>query len=265
MNLNPKGIRKCWLRNQSVALELSSADQIVAPTLWQKKQLPRSLQNRCHVIFDGIDLNRFKPLEPSEHRRENVFTYGTRGMDPMRCFPQFIEEIPEVLKNFPKSLIEIAGQDKAFYGVKHYKNHATWGTWAKEFIQKYNLTDRVKWLGNLPPGKYEKWLRTSGCHVYLTHPFVCSWSLVEAFCSGSPIIASDIEAVREVCSDNSLIYYIDHRKQGFLTEALLKLNSDKERYRAKNCLYARDSSKFGIKTALLGWERVAGLKVATND
>ena len=265
LGLNPKGIKKCWLRNQYVALELSSADQIVAPTEWQRKQLPASLRKRCHVIFDGVDLNCYKPLENKEHRREDIITYGTRGMDPMRCFPQFIEELPELLATFPNCKVEIAGQDKAFYGVNKIKEFGSWGSWAKSFIKRKGISDKIKWLGNLPPGKYEHWLRTSGCHVYLTHPFVCSWSLVEAYCSGAPIIASKIETVRDICENNPGVYYADHRKKGFLVEALSKMRHDRQGGQMEIWPYPRDRAKFGVKQALRGWEHVAGLKVTTKD
>ena len=115
-------IPKCWRRNQQVALELSASDEIIAPTMWQKSQLPYIFRQRCHVIFDGIDLNVFKP--ENQKRRENIITYGTRGMDPMRCFPQLIYEIVEIIKKNKNVKVEIAGNDEVFYGA--YPKDSTW-------------------------------------------------------------------------------------------------------------------------------------------
>ena len=88
-------IAKCWLRNQQISLELASSDEIVSPTFWQKNQLPATFRKKCNIIFDGIDLDIYKSRP--DVIREKVITYGTRGMDPIRCFPQFIMAICEVL------------------------------------------------------------------------------------------------------------------------------------------------------------------------
>ena len=85
-------IPKAWKRNQSIALELAAADAVVAPTNWQREQLPLTFQKKCMVIFDGIDLNFFKSSSLASSKSKNV-TYGTRGMEAMRCFPQFIKSL----------------------------------------------------------------------------------------------------------------------------------------------------------------------------
>ena len=57
LGLNRNSIKKNWDRNKFIALELASSDQIVAPTKWQREQLPTILSQHCEVIFDGIDLD----------------------------------------------------------------------------------------------------------------------------------------------------------------------------------------------------------------
>jgi glycosyltransferase involved in cell wall biosynthesis len=57
--------------------------------------------------------------------------------------------------------------------------------------------------------------RISRCHVYLTVPFVLSWSLLESMSMGATIVASDVAPVREV---------LEHGKPGsggFLRPAAL--------------------------------------------
>ena len=79
----------------------------------------------------------------------------------------------------------------------------------KRILGPKNITNQVRFLGQLKFEDYVDWI-LSDCHVYLTHPFVASWSLVEAYCCGVPLITSDIEAVRNMRNFNDVVY-ADHR------------------------------------------------------
>ena len=145
LNINSNATQKSWTRNQSWALEHSTADYIVTPTNWQKEQLPRIFRNQCQTIFDGIDTEIFNPTKRYQSHKIKKITYGTRGMDPMRCFPQFIMELPDVLSCFPEIVVEIAGNDEAAYGSKKPSNgkYASWGSWAKQYLKTKQISDRV--------------------------------------------------------------------------------------------------------------------------
>ena len=176
LNISRNSIKKQWERNQTVALELACSDTIVCPTKWQRSQLPKTFQSNCTVIFDGIDTSIFKQKKKDGNKTGKILTYGTRGMDPMRAFPQFIKALPDLLNIQKDLVVEIAGVDDTFYGPKpkNKKGITTWGIWAKEFLKAKNVESRVKWRGRLEPKKYVNWLQNSDCHVYLTHPFVVS-------------------------------------------------------------------------------------------
>ena len=49
---------------------------------------------------------------------------------------------------------------------------------------------RVHFLGQLPYGDYLRLLQVSSVHVYLTYPFVLSWSFIEAMSAGCAIVGS---------------------------------------------------------------------------
>lgn len=228
LNINKNMLPKAWKRNQSVALELAAADAIVAPTHWQKHQLPITFREKCRVIFDGIDINFFKRncLTPTS---SNIVTYGTRGMEAMRCFPQFIKSLPKVIRTMPNIHVEIAGGDSINYCGGPPKDFTSWGEWAKNFCKMSDIEKNISWVGQLHKDDYRNWLHRSDCHVYLTHPFVASWSLVDAICSDCTIVASDVEPVRDFapyCFKNQMSL-VDHRNVEELSNAIIACVQEK--------------------------------------
>jgi len=246
LGLGPHLTKEFWLRNLPLALELSVADSLVAPTYWQRSQLPEIFKQRCNVIYDGIDLNVFMP-SIIQRSPTPLLTYGTRGMEAIRCFPEFIEELPSILDRWPLLTVEIAGTDKIYYGGYHPEG-LTWKEWASIKLAKYLEAGRVSWVGYLNKSSYVKWLQKSWIHVYLTQPFVASWSLLEAMACGPQIIASDVEPVREFC-DNNTAWLVDTRKTGFLQSPIEHilgrsgLSSSKARLIAPQAFSAHQSSQ----------------------
>jgi glycosyltransferase involved in cell wall biosynthesis len=70
---------------------------------------------------------------------------------------------------------------------------------------------RVHFTGRVPYETYLKLLQRSDAHVYLTYPFVASWSLRESLAAGCAVVASDTAPVRE---------FVTHRKNGLLAPFL---------------------------------------------
>ncbi|MAO87499.1 MAG: hypothetical protein CL822_00790 [Crocinitomicaceae bacterium] len=263
LNLNRQTATKLWLRNQSLALELVSADAMVAPTLWQARQLPTVLRERCHVIHDGVDLERFNPDPTLRQPGQPILTYGTRGMEPMRAFPQFIAGLLPALESNPDLKVEIAGEDQANYGGRLPQGHESWGQWAKHQLSESGLSDRVKWVGYLSIEKYVHWLQASHCHVYLTHPFVASWSLLEALACQCPLVVSDVEPVRELCeATKSPVAYVDHRDPAALPKAIASVLSGQRQSSAQAA--SPWFKTYHRRTILEQWSHVAGLKLTTQ-
>ena len=260
LGLTPDSASKVWKRNQTTALELVAADHVVAPTRWQRQQLPASLQERCEVIFDGIDLNTFQP-DRGKRTATPLLTYGTRGMEPMRCFPQFIRELPALLRADRTLQVEIAGADESFYGGTK-PAEGSWGRWARNQLDQQGWAGRVTWLGRLPLNDYISWLQRSWVHVYLTHPFVVSWSLLEALACGCPLVASDVAPVREFCGPGRGTL-VDHRSPGFLLPAVN--TALQTTHRTPQPLPPELKQRLSMTHCLLRWKAVAGVDLATTD
>jgi glycosyltransferase involved in cell wall biosynthesis len=188
--------------NSQILLDLCSCDGGISPTEWQKAQFPKEFQNKINVIHDGIDTDICKPNLEAEFMgfsvKDEVITYATRGMEALRGFVQFMEAAEKLLKKRPNIHFVIAGEDKVFYGAPVHE-----GTYKEYMLEKLNLDiSRVHFVGNLPFEQYLSLLQISSAHVYLTYPFVLSWSILEAMSAQCCVIGSDTPPVKEVIQDN---------------------------------------------------------------
>ena len=205
-------------RNLSLALELSEAHHIVTPTHWQRFQLPESLQQRCVVIHEGVDTNFFV-MNPAWRPKDRLrLTYSTRGMEPMRGFPEFVRALPPLFERFSNLEVVIAGDDRVAYGGRA-PEEGSFGMWARRQLAPWHERGLVRFVGHLQMNTYARLLKSSHVHCYLTRPFVASWSLLDAMASGCCLVASDLELVREM-ADPSATCWVDHRQNGALVSVL---------------------------------------------
>lgn len=205
LELNDRVKLRC--DNAHVLSTLSLCDAAIAPTHWQKEQFPKEFQDKITVIHDGVDVGLFEPNKNVKFiikdknleltRNDEVITYGTRGLEPTRGFPQFMEAVAILLKKRSKVHFVIAGDDTACY------SYQTEGSYKKKMLEKFNIdSERVHFVGTLPYNDYAKFLQVSSCHVYLTYPFILSWSILDAMSAGCCIVGSNTPPVREVIEDN---------------------------------------------------------------
>ena len=200
-------------RNLPFLLDAQSADAILVPTEHQAAQLPPMLRALSTVVHDGVNTSFYTPADASGSgplanipTNSPVLTFATRGMEPLRGFPQFMAAASVLQKQFPKLHVAIAGNDTVHYGPKlpdgdSYKTRA---------LAKYAYDlERLHFVGHLKKDAYRDFLRRSTVHTYLTRPFVLSWSMIEAMATGCALVASDNEATREVATDGQTARLVD--------------------------------------------------------
>ncbi|MBH8565928.1 glycosyltransferase family 4 protein [Nostoc sp. CENA67] len=193
-------------KNAPILLDLYTCDRGLSPTHWQKAQFPPEFHNKISVLHDGVDTEYFKPKPGAKLVLPNldlsgvdeIVTYVGRGMEPYRGFPQFIESIAYIQERRPNCHVVIVGSDRVCYG-KSLPNGVTY----KDYMLKKVPLDlsRVHFTGSLPYGQYLQVIQASSVHVYLTRPFVLSWSMIEALSTGCLVLGSDTAPVREVIED----------------------------------------------------------------
>jgi len=212
MDLN--GAASIRSRNALHLLNLENCDAAITPTQWQHSLHPKAYQDKIQVIHEGIDTENLGPDPEATLQLPNgkvlragepIVTYVARNLEPYRGFHQFMRALPKILKELPTCQIVIVGGDGVSYGSKP-KDAPNWRI--KMLRENPVDLERVHFLGKVPYATYKKVLQVSAVHVYLTYPFVLSWSLLEAMASGCLIVGSDTAPTREV---------IRHYENGLLT------------------------------------------------
>ena len=198
---------KTRVRNSHLLVDLYSCNKVITPTKWQLAQIPEVFHDKISVVHEGIDTEFFKPDENAVFNlpglsltsENEVLTYATRGMEPYRGFPQFMEAVSAIQKRRPNCHIVVAGDDRICYGPKLPEGKTFKGLMLEKFDFDYS---RLHFTGTLPYSEYVKLLQISAAHIYLTYPFVLSWSMLEAMACGRVVLASNTPPVKEVIEDN---------------------------------------------------------------
>ena len=199
-----------------IALNLDAEGQ--SPTEWQISTYPEWARKRINLLWEGVNLDVCKPdpkirrapltiggmtIEPSD----KLVTYVSRDLEPYRGFPLMMRAIPHLLRARKDIKIVMVGGD----GVSYGNPPPTGGTWREVMLREIGAgidLSRVVFPGRIPYEAYLSMLQRSDAHVYLTYPFVASWSLREALAIGCAIVGSDTQPVRE---------FITHGENGILT------------------------------------------------
>jgi glycosyltransferase involved in cell wall biosynthesis len=216
----PDAAARIRVKNTVNLLALTNPGLGQTPTRFQLETYPCWAREKISVLEEGVDLNVCKP-DPELRQRvvtlggykvkptEKLVTYVVRDLEPYRGFHVIMRALPRLLAARPDVRVMLVGGDGVSYGAKPHK-----GTWREHMLNelegKLDLS-RVHFAGRVQYETFVKLLQRSDAHVYLTYPFVASWSLREAMASGCAIVASDTAPVRE---------FIQDRKTGLLAPFL---------------------------------------------
>lgn len=232
----------CRLRMKNVGnlLHFETADAGLSPTRWQASTYPEPFASRITVVHDGIDTAALVPrpdvavqLGPlTLTRSDEIITFVNRNLEPYRGYHVFMRALPELLRRRPNARVLIVGGDEVSYGSPPTPAVHGASSWKEVLIKEVRPRipeadwARVHFLGKLPYPAFIGLLQVSRVHVYLTYPFVLSWSLLEAMSVGCAVVASDTAPVREVIAHGETGRLVDFFDGAALVEEVCSLVDD---------------------------------------
>jgi glycosyltransferase involved in cell wall biosynthesis len=203
-------------RNAMILLDLDNCDLGYSPTYFQRDRLPAEYRDKVRVVFDGIDTTLWRPRTVRPRRLGNrivdddvrIVTFVSRGLESMRGFDIFMKMAKKLCERRKDVLFAVVGEDRICYGGdEKYTGTKSFKSWVLS-RDDYDLA-RFVFLGLIPPAALAELFSISDLHVYLTVPFVLSWSLMNALACGTAVLASRTPPVCEM---------IEHGKNGLLVD-----------------------------------------------
>jgi len=191
--------------NAPVLVALTNADGGYSATHWQKQTFPQRFHSKIEVLFDGIDTEIYHPNGDVPRviagrtipEGTKIVTFVARGLESMRGFDVFLKVAARICRERSDVLFVVAGNDHTYYGWDPlHTGQASFKAWALDRVK--HDPERFLFTGHVLPEDLANILRLSDLHLYLTVPFVLSWSLLNAMACGCVVLASDVPPVREV-------------------------------------------------------------------
>ena len=218
--------------NTGILLELAGCDRAVAPMAWQRAQFPDLFRSKLEVLHEGIDTAFFAPADPAGNafglpEEAEVVTYVARGLEPYRGFPAFLHALALLQRRRPALIAVVVGGDQTWYGPKPAAAGRSWRDLLLEELGGELDQSRLKILPFLPQAQVRELFLRSDAHVYLTVPFVLSWSVLEAMSCGCALIASATPPVREVVEDGRNGLLVDLRDTGAIASGVERVLDDR--------------------------------------
>lgn len=202
------------LKNAATLLSLVDCDRAISPTQWQRSTYPQEYQSKIKVIHEGVDVDKAKPSPQASFRladgrtltkNDEVVTFVARNFEPVRGFHIFTRALPQILAARPNAQVLLIGGNGSPYGAVPPRGETWKSIFFKEIADRIDHK-RVHFTGHLSHRDLLRAMQISSAHVYLTYPFVLSWSLLEAMSTGCLVIASATAPVREIVnSENGIL------------------------------------------------------------
>jgi glycosyltransferase involved in cell wall biosynthesis len=249
-------------KNFNNLMHIDIADVGISPTVWQKLTYPEFFRHKIRVVHDGINTDVLRPNPNAKlilsmegttptllTKDEEIITFVNRNLEPYRGYHKFMRALPKILQGRPKIKILIVGGDGVSYGALPTSTRYDKKSWKEIYADELKSTitnaqwKQIHFLGNIEYQQFLSLLQISRVHVYLTYPFILSWSLIEAMSIGCAIVGSRTGPVQEVIEDGKNGVLADFFDENSLADAIKGLLDDKE----KRMMLGKNARDFAVK------------------
>ena len=247
------------MKNQNMRMHLELCDAAISPTAYQASTFTDEWKKLITVTHDGVDTTALRPREDVSFeinngrkltRSDEIITFVNRNLEPYRGYHVFMRALPEILRTRPNAEILIVGGDGVSYGARAPDGK----TWKQLFIDEVRgqITDadwsRVHFLGRIPYDRFVSLLQVSRAHLYLTYPFVLSWSLIETMAVQGAIVAGSTAPVKEVLEhDNNARLFDFFDGDAMVRELNAVLDDDELRDRLGKAARAKAVAEYDLR------------------
>lgn len=264
VTLNDRTRIRTW--NALHALNLTLCDDGISPTDWQRRQHPAIFQPKIHRLHEGIDTELLRPDPQAQFTLSDgtavkagdpIVTYVARNLEPYRGIHHFLRALAIVQKRHPTCRALIVGGDNVSYGQRP-KDAAHW----REKLTREIPLDptRTHFLGKLPYAAYRRVLQVSAAHIYLTYPFVLSWSMLEAMANGCLLIGSDTAPVRELLRHGENGWLVDFFDDVAIAERIAATLDDPDAQQPLRRQARADMvAGYSLRQGMQAYERLLGI------
>ena len=189
-----------------------------SPMYWQRNRFPESFHDKIYVCHDGIRTDTLRPNKKAEvllgrigrplTRKDEIVTFMARNLETTRGYHMFMRALPHIQKARPNARVLVIGGNEVSYGGKSKHPGGLRGQMEAEVGHLLDW-DRLHFVGQVPYADYQKIIQISSCHLYLSMPFVLSWSLLESMAMEATVVASDVAPVREAVTHGETGMLVD--------------------------------------------------------
>ncbi|GAN55003.1 glycosyltransferase [Tanticharoenia sakaeratensis] len=235
--LRPEAMPQVRLKNTVNFMALSQPGFGQTPTLFQRDTYPEWAHDRLTLLREGVNLDLCAPKLELGRRsltigamsiapKRKLVTYVSRDLEPYRGFHTFMRALPRLLEARPDVDVALVGGDGVSYGARA-PGGATWRATLIEELRGSLDLSRVHFLGRVTYDDFRALLQRSDAHVYLTYPFVASWSLREAMACGCAIVGSRTAPVEEFITDGETGRLVPFLEPDAIADGILELLEDR--------------------------------------
>lgn len=225
-------------KNANLLLAMEAMDYGVSPTPWQASTLPTWVGDKLWLIHEGIDTTLCRPNVSAKialpdrgveiRPGDEVLTFVARNLEPVRGYHVFMRALPEIMARRPNVKVFIVGGDGVSYG-----GAPEGGSYRQRYLMEVVRRldpHRVFFLGNVQYGVFLQLMQITRCHVYLTYPFVLSWSMLEAMSAGALVVGSRTAPVMDAIEDGKSGLLVDFFDMAGLADRVCDVLAHSERY-----------------------------------